>query len=65
MPKAEEYRQYARECLETAANATTEHQRRQFLDMARAWTLAALRLEPVGFGFPMQTGPTSASPLLD
>jgi hypothetical protein len=54
MPKAEEYHQYARECLETAAKATTEHQRRQYLDMARAWTLAARRLEPVGSA--IQTG---------
>jgi hypothetical protein len=45
MATADEYHQYARECLETAAKATTENQRKQFMDMAHAWTLAALRLE--------------------
>jgi hypothetical protein len=45
---ADEYRQYARECLESAAQAESEHDRKQFLNMARAWTQAALRLEGAG-----------------
>ena len=47
MALADEYRQYARECLESAAQAA-EHDRKQFLNMARAWTQAALRLEGAG-----------------
>ena len=45
MATADEYHQYARECLVNAAKATTENQRKQFMDMAQAGTLAARRLE--------------------
>jgi len=45
MPTADEYHEYARECLIAAATAETEKQRRRFMDMARAWTAAALRLQ--------------------
>ena len=48
MALADEYRQYAREYLESAAQAGSEHDRKQFLNMARAWTQAALRLEGAG-----------------
>jgi hypothetical protein len=45
MTTADEYRQYANECLRFADAAETDDQRQSFLDMARDWTLAALRLE--------------------
>jgi hypothetical protein len=44
MTTADEFRQYAQECLEWAKQAETDDQRQSFLDMARDWTLAALRL---------------------
>jgi hypothetical protein len=44
MAAADDYHQYARECLESAARAKTEIERWQFLNMARAWTEAALQL---------------------
>ena len=44
MSSAEEYRQYARECLESAARAPTEPQRLVYLEMARTWEKAALAL---------------------
>jgi hypothetical protein len=46
MATASEYHQYARECLESADRATSENDRKQFINMARAWTVAALQLEP-------------------
>jgi hypothetical protein len=45
MTTADEYRDYAKECLQWADEAETDDQRQSFLDMARDWTLAALRLE--------------------
>lgn len=44
MATADDYRQYAVECLHWAEEAETDHQRQSFLDMARDWTLAALYL---------------------
>jgi len=44
MTTHDEYRQYAKECLRWAAAAKTEDQRKAFLEMARAWTLAATQL---------------------
>jgi hypothetical protein len=45
MTTADEYRQYAKECLQFADEAKAADQRQSFLDMACDWTLAALRLE--------------------
>jgi len=45
MASAEEYHRYAKECLESAARAESEIERNNFMDMARAWTLAALDLD--------------------
>jgi hypothetical protein len=45
MAKADEYYQYARESVAAADEAQSEHERKQFLSMARAWTRAALLLE--------------------
>jgi hypothetical protein len=47
MATASEYRQFATECLRWATEAETDDMRNAFLDMARHWTLAALRLEGV------------------
>jgi hypothetical protein len=47
MTTANEFRDYAKECLRWADQAETDDQRQSFLDMARDWTLAALRLEGV------------------
>ena len=38
MKTAEEYRQYAEECIRWAGKAKTEEERKSFLDMAFAWT---------------------------
>jgi hypothetical protein len=47
MTTACEFREYAKECLQWADQAETDDQRQSFLDMARDWTVAALRLEGV------------------
>ncbi|MGB6539844.1 MAG: hypothetical protein WBF03_03085 [Xanthobacteraceae bacterium] len=43
MATVSEYKQFAKECLRWAAEATTEEDRKAFLDLARDWTLAAMR----------------------
>jgi hypothetical protein len=45
MTTADEFREYAKECLQWADEAETDDQRQSFLDMARDWTLAAMRLD--------------------
>jgi hypothetical protein len=47
MTTANEFREYANECFRWADEAVTDNERQSFLDMARDWTLAALRLESV------------------
>jgi hypothetical protein len=42
---AKQYREFAAECLRWATEVQTEEDRQSFLDMARDWTLAAMRLE--------------------
>jgi hypothetical protein len=42
MTSATEFRQFAEECLRSAELAKTEQERKAFLDMARAWTQAAV-----------------------
>ena len=42
MTSASQFRQFAEECLRSAEDAQTELERKAFLDMARAWTRAAL-----------------------
>jgi hypothetical protein len=46
MPTPDEFRCYADECLDSARDATSEAERKAFLDMARTWTQAALRVQP-------------------
>jgi hypothetical protein len=42
---AKEYREFAAECIRWATEVDSEDDRNSFLDMARDWTLAAMRLE--------------------
>jgi hypothetical protein len=60
MTTADEYRDYAKECLQWAEEAETDDERQSFLDMARDWTLAALRLEGI-FGTSKDTDEFSAT----
>ncbi len=45
MADANEYRQYAAECVESARTATTEDIRKHFLELARMWMTAARQLD--------------------
>jgi hypothetical protein len=45
MTSPDEFRQYAQECLRWAREAQDEDLRKQLLDMANAWTLAAAQLD--------------------
>jgi hypothetical protein len=45
MSSAKEYREFAAECLRWATEVESEDDRQAFLNMARDWTLVALRLE--------------------
>jgi hypothetical protein len=45
MTTAKEYREFAKECLKWADEAEADNDRNSFLEMARDWTLAAIRLE--------------------
>jgi hypothetical protein len=45
METAEEYRQYARECMDWAEQAVSGGEREAFLHMARMWTQAASQIE--------------------
>lgn len=47
MVTAQEYRKFARECLQWANEAEREEFKDAFIQMARDWTLAALRLDGV------------------
>jgi hypothetical protein len=47
MTTAKEYRQFAEECLRWAEEADTEQDRAALLELARDWTMAAMRLEGV------------------
>ena len=45
MTTANEYRQYARECMDSARDATSEPVRNQFLELAKLWLTAAARAD--------------------
>jgi hypothetical protein len=45
MSSAEEYHQYARECIEAAATCSDEVQRQAYLEMAKTWENAALAVK--------------------
>jgi hypothetical protein len=42
---ATEYRQYAQECIESARAAISDPVRKQFLDIAKLWMMAADKLD--------------------
>jgi hypothetical protein len=54
---AKELRENANECLGWARTAKTEREREIFLQMARAWTEAAMRLEGLS---PLADAPNAA-----
>ena len=58
MTTAQDYRQFADECLRWADEAETEEFKDAFIQMARDWTLAALRLD--GVLVPPQVGRSGA-----
>ena len=45
MPTASEYRHYLDECLRWAAEARSDEERKSFLQLAKTWHEAAIRLE--------------------
>jgi hypothetical protein len=45
MTTATEYRQYARECMDSARDATSAPVRDQFLELAKLWLTAAVRMD--------------------
>jgi hypothetical protein len=45
MTRIAEYQQYAEECMRWATEAKSEEERKLFVEMARAWTQAALLVE--------------------
>jgi hypothetical protein len=45
MTTATEYRQYAQECIKSARAAAADPVRKQFLDLAKLWMEAAVRVE--------------------
>lgn len=45
MTTATQYRQYARECMDSARDATSEPARTQFLEIAKLWLTAAARVD--------------------
>jgi hypothetical protein len=47
MTTPNEYREFAAKCLHWATEVDSEEDRQSFLDMARDWTLAAMRLEGI------------------
>jgi len=61
MADANEYRQYADECLESARTATTEAVRKHFLDLAKMWMTAAKQLDD-GMSIPPRPGRRSDQP---
>jgi hypothetical protein len=47
MTTSDQYAGFAKECLEWARGAKTDAERKAFLDLARAWTLAAAKADNV------------------
>ena len=47
MTTADEYQRFADECMNWARNAKNDAERRAFLDMTRAWTQAASKMNGV------------------
>jgi hypothetical protein len=47
MATADEYQRFAEECMSWARGAKTDADRKAFLDMARAWTQAAAKMNSI------------------
>jgi hypothetical protein len=45
MHSADEYRQYAQECIDSARSATSDAMQAQFLELAQLWLTAAAQME--------------------
>ncbi len=45
---ANEYRRYAKECIDSAREALSESVRKQFFDLAKLWMTAAERMDARG-----------------
>ena len=45
MTTATEYRKYARECIESARDSTSQQARNQFLALAKLWLAAGARVD--------------------
>jgi hypothetical protein len=45
MNTSDEYLAYAKDCMQWAAGAKTEDERKAFVEIAQYWTQAALRIE--------------------
>ena len=45
MTLADEYREYARQCLQLAERASTAHNRVRLLSVAQAWAMLAVQVE--------------------
>jgi len=60
---ADEYRQYAQECYESARIATSQAVRMQFVELAQLWLKAAQMMDDSGalsdYSAPRTDGPTS------
>jgi hypothetical protein len=61
MTTATECRELAIECLRAAAEAKTEKDREAFIELARDWTLAAMRLEGLLVPDEIKTGPAGGT----
>jgi hypothetical protein len=56
MPITDQFWQYAKEAVLSASYAKTDEDRRDFLDLARTWTQAALlERQPVNHDRPVET----------
>jgi hypothetical protein len=42
---SQQYREFAKECLQWAEESTSEQDRRHFVDMAKAWMHAAAEIQ--------------------
>lgn len=62
MTSADEYRQYAREAVQAAAEIESEQDRRSLLDLAGVWTRAATKLELSGNSVAPPTKQNSEAP---
>ena len=58
MSKADDFRKYAEEAMRGAIHATSEKDKNAFIELARTWTQAALRME----GAPQSSENNKGSP---